>query len=60
MKRRDWAILALLAGVSVLQCLPVLRSADAWGFWDWDITAAGLEAARVTVIEYDQVPGWYP
>lgn len=60
MKRRDWAILALLAGVSVLQSLPVLRSADAWGFWDWDITAAGLEAARVTVIEYDQVPGWYP
>jgi len=49
-----------LALVAVLYCLPVVVSGNAWGFWDWDIFEAGIEAARVSVVEHGQFPGWNP
>ncbi len=31
-----------------------------WGFWDWDYQQTLLEVARVSVVEYGQLPLWNP
>jgi hypothetical protein len=56
----EWIVAAGLLLLTAVYCLPVILSGGAWGFWDWDITEAAIEAARVSVVEYGQVPGWNP
>jgi hypothetical protein len=62
--RRAIALEAAIAAGFVLAalaaCLPVLQSGDRWGFWDWDIFLSNFEAARVTVVDYGEAPGWNP
>ena len=31
-----------------------------WGIWDWDLQESLLEAARVSIVEYGQLPLWNP
>ena len=31
---------------------------DHWGFWDWDYQQSLLEAARISILEYGQLPLW--
>ena len=55
----EWVIGVGLLLVAILYCLPVILSGSAWGFWDWDMFEAAIEAARVSVVEHGQIPGWH-
>ena len=33
---------------------------DNWGFWDWDYQQSLLEVARISLLQYGQVPLWNP
>lgn len=49
-----------LLGLAIVACWPVIASGPRLGFWDWDLFEALLEAARKSVREYGQWPGWNP
>jgi hypothetical protein len=54
---------ALIAGFAVVDVLFlrwVFIHFGNWGFWDWDYQQTLLEVARVSVVEYGQLPLWNP
>lgn len=51
---------AAFAALALLECWPVVASGDRWGFWDWDIFQTLLEAGRISILRYGQLPGWNP
>ncbi len=53
-------IAAALAVLALAECWPVVTSGDHWGFWDWDVFEALVEAGRRTLLDHAQLPGWNP
>jgi hypothetical protein len=51
---------AAFVGLALVLCWPVLASGARWGFWDWDVFEALVEAGRRTLLEFHQLPGWNP
>lgn len=53
-----WLALAVLANLAFLH--PLWRRADHYGIWDWDFSAALMEAGRRSLVDFGQVPLWNP
>jgi len=50
----------LLVMASVVYCLPLLTSVDAWGRGDWDQFSFRYETPRVAMLRDGQLPLWNP
>ena len=58
---RSGAALVALAALANAGFLHAIWSHfDHWGIWDWDFTAALMEAARRSILEFGQLPLWNP
>lgn len=61
MTRRELALgLAAFVLIDLLFLRWIFIHFGNWGFWDWDYQLTLLEAARVSIVEYGELPLWNP
>jgi hypothetical protein len=58
-----WPLPAVALGLALADLVflhHVWRSFANWGIWDWDLQESLLEAARVAIVRYGELPLWNP
>ena len=60
-RRREWGLaIAIALGLAIVFFSPFFRHWENWGVADWDQHAFYHEAARVSILQYGQIPQWNP